>query len=218
MDEARPHNEQPAWRQVVQMAALEAAVVESRAHWGRNDVAFNYRWEHVQAAVRLSIRLAELTGADREIVEAAAWLHDVARPHSQHHAQDGAMAARQILARTDFAVEKIDAVADAIAKHVGLFTDESLEPIEAAVVWDADKLSKVGATAALHFTGHEIMVGEGSTAGWVERLSNLPWQQATVTSFQTLPARAVGRKRLETFQSLWKQVAQEFNGDDLAKG
>lgn len=217
MDRAIPHD-QPTWREVVQAAAQEAAMADSRAHRDGTDIAFNYRWEHVQAAVRLAIRLARLTGADRETVEAATWLHDVAKPHSQHHGQDGAVAARQILAETDFPPEKVEAVTDAIAKHVGLFTDETLEPIEAAVVWDADKLSKIGATAVLHFIGYEVMVGEATTARWLERLPNIPWQERTVTSFQTLPARAVGRKRLETYQSLWKQAVREFNGDDLLEG
>jgi uncharacterized protein len=40
----------------------------------------------VQAVVRLANRLAERTGADREIVEAAAWLHDVGKgSHSHEH-------------------------------------------------------------------------------------------------------------------------------------
>jgi uncharacterized protein len=217
MDGTIPHG-QPAWREVVHAAAQEAALADSRVHWHGNDVAFNYRWEHVQAAVRLAIRLADLTGADREIVEAAAWLHDVAKPHSKRHGRDGAVAARQILARTDFPPEKIDAVADAVAKHVGLFTDASLEPIEAAVVWDADKLSKLGATAVLHFIGYEVLVGEGATVKWLEQLSNLAWQERTATSFQTPPARAAGWKRLEIYRALWQQAVQEFNGDDLLEG
>ena len=193
-------------------------MVDSRVYSSGADVAFNYRWEHVQATVRLAVRLAELTRADRETVEAAAWLHDVAKPHSKRHGQDGAVAARQVLARTDFPSEKVDAVADAIAKHVGLFTDESLEPVEAAVVWDADKLSKLGATAVLHFIGYEMMVGRGTTDKWLEQLSNLPWQERTATSFHTPPARTVGQKRLEVYRALWEQAAREFNGDDLQEG
>ena len=209
---------QPAWHEVVRATAQEAAMTDSRAYSGGNDFAFNYRWEHVQAVVRLSIRLAELVGADREIVEAAAWLHDVAKPHSSDHGHDGAVAARQILSQTDYPLDKIDDVADAIAKHVGLFTDESLEPIEAAVVWDADKLSKLGATAVLHFIGYEVMVGERTTTQWLERLPNLSWVEGTVRSFQTSPARLAGRRRLATYRALWEQALREFDGDDLSEG
>jgi uncharacterized protein len=207
--------DRPAWREVVEEAAREAAVADSRTHLDGIDIPFNYRWEHVQAVVRLAIRLAALTNADGEIVEAAAWLHDIAKPHSRNHGRDGAVACRQVLARTDFPREKINAVADAIAKHVGLFTDESLEPIEAAVLWDADKLSKLGATAVLHFVGYQILRGESETAEWLVRLSNIPWHESTVVSFQTQPARAAGRERLDTYRALWRQAGREFGGDDL---
>jgi uncharacterized protein len=213
MDGAISRN-RPAWREVVRTAAQEAALTDS-TYWGGNNVAFNYRWEHVQAVVRLAIRLAELVGADREIVEAAAWLHDVAKPHSEDHGRDGALAARQILAGADFPLEKIDAVADAIAKHVGLFTAESVEPLEAAVLWDADKLSKLGATAVLHFIGYEVMVGEGTTVQWLEQLPNPSWAERTARSFHTAPARAVGQNRLATYRALWERAIREFNGDDL---
>lgn len=211
-------DDRPAWQEVVRAAAQEAALAEARVHWGENQVAFNYRWEHVQAVVRLTIRLAEVTGADREIVEAAAWLHDVAKPHSKDHGPDGAVATRRILAGTDFPPDKVEAVADAVGKHVGLFTDELVEPLEAAVLWDADKLSKLGATAVLHFIGYLVMMGEGTTIQWLERLPNLSWLERTARSFHTAPARTAGQKRLETYRALWEQALQEFDGDDLLDG
>lgn len=176
---------------------------------------FNYRWEHVQAVVRLAVRLAASTGADQEIVEAAAWLHDVAKPHSKQHGHDGAVIARQILRQTDFPPEKIEAVVDTIIKHVGLFADERIEPVEAAVVWDADKLSKLGATAVLHFIGYKLMMGERTTVQWLEELPDVSWMERTVQSFHTVPARAAGQKRLETYRALWQQALREFDGDDL---
>jgi uncharacterized protein len=206
------------WRAAVKRAAQEAARAESRACWEENDVAFDYRWEHVQAVVRLAVRLATLTGADQEIVEAAAWLHDVAKPDSKKHGQDGAAIARRVLRQTDFPAEKIEVVADAIVKHVGLFTDDPVEPLEAAVVWDADKLSKLGATAVLHFLGYKLMMGEKTTEQWLEELPDVSWMERTVRSFHTAPARAAGQKRLETYRALWRQALQEFDGDDLPDG
>ena len=79
----------PAWRGAVRAAAQEAALALDKAKWdklGCTAPLFAYRWEHVQAVVRLANRLAERTGADREIVEAAAWLHDVGKgSHSDEH-------------------------------------------------------------------------------------------------------------------------------------
>ena len=48
----------PGWRDVVQRAARDAAVLETRAGRGQGAVLFNYRWEHVQAVVQLAVRLA----------------------------------------------------------------------------------------------------------------------------------------------------------------
>jgi len=206
----------PTWREIIQELAHQATLSEARLRWGTDELAFNYRWEHVQAVVRLAVRLAELTGADREVVEAAAWLHDVAkRGKDDDHGREGAIAACQILTQTNFPPQKIKAVADAIAKHVGLFTDEPVEPLEAAVLWDADKLSKLGATAVLHFTGYSIQKGQGDTEHQLETWPRQPWQSETVRSFHTAPARAAGQKRLDVYQAFWEQAAREFDGDDL---
>jgi uncharacterized protein len=205
----------PDWRATAQTQACEAAVAESKTKSADNGSAFNYRWEHVQTVVHLAIRLADLTGADRDVVEAAAWLHDVAKPHSPDHGRDGAIAARQILACTDFDVTKIDAVAQAIERHVGLYTAEPVKPLEAAVLWDADKLSKLGATAVLHTIGYGMMRGRGTTVEWLEELAQPLCAEATVESLHTLPARAAGRSRLQTYRRLWTEAQRELAGDDL---
>ena len=186
-----------------------------RTRRGTQDICFNYRWEHIQAVVRLAVRLAELTGADKEVVEAAAWLHDITKGRSEDHGRDGAVAARRILDRTDFRAGKIEAVADAIAKHVGLWTDEPIEPLEAAVVWDADKLSKLGATAALHFAGNLIARHCATTEQVVENIPGTGWQEATLRSLNTAPARAAAQVRYQAFRAFCRQAALEMDGDDL---
>lgn len=225
-------NNQSTWREAVRSAALAAAIEETvqearsqattigSPEWSEDGIPFNYRWEHVQAVVRLAVRLADLIGADREIVEAAAWLHDVAKGRSKDHGKDGAVAARRILAETDFPPGKIDAVADAIAKHRGLWLAEPVEPLEAAVLWDADKLSKLGATAVLHFVGGLVTYGRDTTT---QILEDLPgddwikpdWQEDMVRSFHTAPARAAARERWEAFRDFCQRAMQEFDGDDL---
>ena len=205
-----------AWRGAVQEVARRATLDEAELRWGTRELSFNYRWEHVQAVVRLAVRLAELTGADREIVEAAAWLHDTRkRGRDDDHGRDGAAAARQTLVGTDFPPNKIDAVADAIAKHVGLYTDEPVEPLEAAVLWDADKLSKLGATAVLHLSGYQIAGSRGTTEQLLARMTDQGWQPEAVRSFHTRPAQLAGQERWDTFRSFWEQLARELDGEDL---
>jgi uncharacterized protein len=217
----------PSWRETVRAAAQSAARVEDRGRWGDICTPFEYRWEHVQAVVRLAKR----TGADREVCEAAAWLHDVAKAQSteptgvgagrrKDHGRGGALAARRILARTNFPTHKVEAVADAIAKHVGLSHDEPIEPLEAAVLWDADKLSKLGATIVLHGAGYLLAEGTNTTEELIERLWDEGWEPTAdrtgiVDNLNTVPARMAGRERLETYRTFCQQAIREYAGDDI---
>jgi uncharacterized protein len=210
----------PPWRQVVQKAAHEAALVEDNKRWGDARTPFEYRWEHVRAVVRLAVRLAECTGADREVCEAAAYLHDVAKIHSRahgtDHGHDGAAMARDILAQSDFPTDKVEAVAGAIAKHVGLETSAPIEPLEAAILWDADKLSKLGATVALHGIGYQLAKGERTTEALIEGLCDNQWGENIVRSLNTAPAQAAGRARLAAYRAFCQAARREFGGRDLA--
>ncbi|MBP6440868.1 MAG: HD domain-containing protein, partial [Caldilineaceae bacterium] len=152
------------WRTVCRRHAEQRATDEALDDWkAKSDkaVPFNYRWEHVQIVVGLALHLADLTGADREITEAAAWLHDICKGEPNHGAA-GARAARILLEHTDFPAAKIDAVALAISLHVGLQRPPGappLQPLEAAVLWDADKLSKLGVQALAYNLGMSFMRG-----------------------------------------------------------
>ncbi len=208
--------EPPSWREAARELAHQATLDEAERRWGRRELSYNYRWEHVQAVVQLALRLADLTGADREIVEAAAWLHDARKQgRDDDHGREGATTARQFLAGTDFPPNKIDAVSEAIVKHVGLSTEEPVEPLEAAVLWDADKLSKLGATAVLHFGGYQFTVKGRTTEQLLELMTDQGWQPAAVRSFHTRPAQLAGQKRWDAYQRFWKQLARELGGEDL---
>ena len=63
------------WRRCCRREAQRAADMEERDLWniGPDETTpFQHRWEHVQHVVSLALWLAEETGADHEIVEAAA--------------------------------------------------------------------------------------------------------------------------------------------------
>jgi HD superfamily phosphodiesterase len=134
----------------------------------------------------------------------------------QQHAIEGAAFARAFLPKTDFPPQKIEAVAQAIEDHMGLWREEPLTNLEAKVLWDADKLSEIGLTAVFHWTG-------GSLAG--NKMTNMrnllsdsrqaDWQEKTVASMHTEPARQAARVRMDHFNWLWRALEEELNGDDL---
>ena len=85
------------------------------------------------------------------------------------------------------------------------------------LIWDADKLTKLGATSVLHFVGDELMMGRATTVQLIASLSAVEWGDgiAIARNLNTAPARAAGRKRVETFRVFYQQAAREFSGDDL---
>ena len=204
-----------SWHEVVREAAHAAAVRETEARLEGREILFNYRWEHVQSVARGAVRLAEILDADQDVVEAAAWLHDVAKGQGEDHGAEGAIRARQILAETDFPPDKVAAVCDAIAKHVGLWVREPVEPLEAAIVWDADKLAKLGATSVLHFAGYFVSSRPCTTAHLIERMMDTAWQERTLGSFHTAPAQEAGKKRLALFQAFIRAAEEEQEARDL---
>jgi uncharacterized protein len=207
-----------AWREVVQRAAAGQAEAEARHVWRvqpGEPIPFNHRWEHVCQVVRLALWLAEATGADREIVEAAAWLHDV-RKQQPNHAAAGAQAAQEILAATDFPQAKIAAVADVIRKHMGLFRaadSDPVSPLEAAVLWDADKLSKLGVQALIYNLSttyaafHTLEERRTDNRAFADLTLS-----RTVESMNTVPARALAERRYRAMRAvleIWAQEAHE---------
>ena len=202
------------WRRQLQEAMREAAEREAgeRDSVGR----FNYRWEHVSAVVSLAMRLAALTGADGDVVEAAAWLHDIAKEAGRDHPAHGAAFARRFLPGTDFPAAKIDAVARTIEDHMGLWRDTPLETLESQVLWDADKLSKIGLTAAIHWSGMQLSAGNIiTTSDLIAFGRNADWQLKTVRSMHTDPARRAAMARFVAYNELWDRLEEELRGADL---
>lgn len=204
------------WRAAVQKAMRKATEAEAVSRFGTDEPAFNYRWEHVTAVVTLAVKLANLTGADAQVVEAAAWLHDVRKDAKDDHPEEGARFARKLLPKTDFPSQKIEAVAAAIESHMGLWLDDPLESLESQVLWDADKLAKIGLTAVFHWTAGDIAKGKPrTTQELIARGRSAEWQEKTVASMHTAPARHAAQQRFAVYNQLWDQLERELNGEDL---
>jgi len=99
---------------------------------------------HVARVARNAVLIARAEGADAEVCEAAAWLHDLDRAG----AKDPLGAAREHLAAVGASAKLADRVLEAVERH----KDKSFAPggvrprsLEAAVLSDADKLEAIGA-------------------------------------------------------------------------
>jgi len=183
---------------------------------------FDYRFEHTLAVVKIARWLAPLVGADLEVVECAAWLHDCRKPFrgpageeraqaKDTHAQDASAAVPEILAGTDFPAAKIPAVRQAIERHVGLKLTRRLEPLEAACLWDADKLSKIGAASLVHFGGIAGAFGPISTGGILQHGRDWMHRARMIAScMNTAPARAEAERRVAFLAAHYEQLGREW--------
>jgi uncharacterized protein len=222
MPKPRAKKALPDWRQVCREQAQKQAVAEARKAWkvsSNKAIPFSHRWEHVQAVVSLALWLARQTGADAEVVEAAAWLHDV-RKGTPAHGVNGAREARRVLLRTNFPPEKLPAVVDAIGRHVGLYRPPDappLTPVETAVLWDADKLTKLGVQALAYSLSMNFMRG----LTLPQRRSNvLEFTQSvlvrTVQSMNTPPARQEATLRYAAMLQVLESWRREQELDEEA--
>lgn len=121
---------------------------QARAWYSRADGAHDF--DHIQRVYRMARRLAEIEGADSEIVLTAALLHDVQGSSFSHDTrvdhQDGAADfAAQVLAAEGWPDGRITAVQHCIRAHRFRGNGEAPATLEAKVLFDADKLDAIGA-------------------------------------------------------------------------
>lgn len=105
-------------------------------------------WHHIHRVWKLSRRIAAQEGANREVAELAALVHDIA--DWKFHAGDdsvGPREAERLLAREGAHQHVIDAVVDIVAtiSYKGAGVPSPMRSLEGQCVQDADRLDAIGA-------------------------------------------------------------------------
>ena len=142
-------------------------VEQARAWYPENDPVHGF--DHVLRVLAIAETLAADLGADREIVRAAALLHDAAGavpgPGSgrTHHEQTSAEFAGVELEREGWPEARIRAVQHCIRAH-RYRGREAPETLEARILFDADKLDVVGAFGVARTIAYAMQAGEPTFA------------------------------------------------------
>ena len=210
------------WQPVCEQALRDFTRQDALRFWGwGHDVnghkvpAFDYRFEHTLAVVKLGVWLAPLVNADCDILICAAWLHDCRKRLGDRgpddHADAAAEALDEILEGTDFPRSKVPAVRHAILHHVGLHLSEPLEPLETACLWDIDKLSKLGAASLVHFMGISPAFQPATTLETLEKGEKwIELARGIAASMNTAPAKTEAVERFEFLQTYYKRLRREL--------
>jgi uncharacterized protein len=209
------------------------SVEQARGYYPADDPAHDF--DHVLRVLGMARRLASAEGADLEIVETAALLHDIARSDERasgrDHALESARRAAEILA--GWPRERREAVAQAIAAH-RFRNDLVPETLEAKVLYDADKLDSMGAIGVARAYAVAGLCGQRLWAvveeGWVERKSSQERHQdfnaehTPVHEFAfklsrlegtlfTPTARVIAARRRQFMADYFARLEQEVKGE-----
>jgi len=162
-------------RKVVEVTTRKAALKEwSTAADKQKIPLYNYRFDHIKEVVDLAKYIVAGTDANMEVVVLSAWLHDIAKPgvggiSANQHGIASAEIAEEILLEEGIDYETISRVSDVIRKHVGLTIKETLEPIEAQILWEADKILKLGIVGLLQSVLNEVRIFPGQNLNEINK-------------------------------------------------
>ncbi|MFW9975362.1 MAG: HD domain-containing protein [Candidatus Thorarchaeota archaeon] len=170
---------------------------------------YNYRFDHIKEVVDLAKYIADGTNANMDVVILASWLHDLAKPgvggiSAQQHGVASAKLAEDILSAEGVDIEIIDRVSDTIEKHVGLTIKEALEPIEAQVLWEADKILKLGMIGLIQYILNGVRIEPGQSMVQIaESLRNfLPLASDIAECMVTERGMKLAQQRLNTLREM----------------
>jgi hypothetical protein len=175
---------------------------------------YNYRLEHVEQVERDALRLLAEIEADREILLAAIWIHDRFQPQyaGDAHAARAAEWAATNLAPLGFPEHKVQQVCCAVANHSNPPRTIPEQAVEARLLWDADKLSKIGALsvvgflcAAPAFPQNRIAFVELARNGGDHGFD----EQAWIASFYSEPARRWAERRWRAQRDFFAALRQD---------
>ncbi len=206
-------------RRIVEVSTRKAAIEEWRAASEKQLVPlYNYRFDHVEEVVDLARNIASGTDANLDVVILAAWLHDLAKPGiggipAQHHGIASADLAEHILPEQGIDSKTIIQVLDVIRKHVGLTIKEPLEPIEAQVLWEADKIIKLGIVGLLQYVLNSVRITPGQD---LKNIANklrefLPLASEIAGCVVTDRGKVIAEERLQRLQILSEMLDSELN-------
>lgn len=145
--------DQPAWLVALQNDLALITAQAAHEFWPgpsqNSGPYFNHRLEHVQQVEREALRMLEepeCQPASRDVVLAMVWIHDRYKPQFEgdDHALRAAAWTREHLAGLGFDAGLVESVAFGVEHHAdppGALPEEARE---ARLVWDADKLTKIG--------------------------------------------------------------------------
>jgi uncharacterized protein len=191
----------------------------------------SHGWDHSQRVHKLCMHIGQVERADLEVLEIAAYLHDVGRPYEDAsrggvcHAQKGAEIARELLAEYPVSDNQKANIIHCIRSHRfrGNLRPETLE---AKVLFDADKLDAIGAVGigrAFLFAGevgaklHNPNIEPEDTDPYTEEDTGYREYKLKLSRIKdrvlTAEGRCIAEERNAFMEAFFQRFAEEYEGN-----
>ncbi|MGE5396068.1 MAG: HD domain-containing protein [Chitinophagales bacterium] len=164
-----------------ELVSIIRTMVEEQCKMDTNMFGYGIWKHHIIYVVKYSKLLAEKLGADQEVVEISALLHDYASIkdkslYEEHHLH-GATEAEDVLKKFNYPEEKINKVKDCIIQHRGSKNFKKTTK-EAVCIASADAMAHIDQIPSLlHLAYAKRNLGVNEGASWVLSKIERSWNK-----------------------------------------
>lgn len=179
--------------------------------------------DHAWCVFNLGVKIAEVEGADREVVGASALTHDIHRAMGDDDEyippEESLSEIRSILETTGFPREKIPSVLHCVEVHEEYEFDGGENPaetIEARILQDADNLDAIGAVGIARNFAFTGVVGNRLWAPETDEPSGLDHVYEKLLHLEaelnTTAAQTIAEERHEFLETFVERFKKEWDG------
>ncbi|MHA2213509.1 MAG: hypothetical protein ACW992_10150, partial [Candidatus Thorarchaeota archaeon] len=107
----------------------------------------------------------------------------------------------------------VERVCDAIRDHGGYTREKPLKNLESQIVWEADKLTKIGVTGAIRDIINGVRYDPNSSmSDWLERVKGILELRGSIArSIFTQPGRRLAEIRIRNANEIVRMFEEELN-------
>jgi uncharacterized protein len=197
---------------------------------------------HIERVLRMAKEIGKQEGANLEIIELAAILHDIFENREAHsniagfrHDIEGSKEARKILTKLGFVDKTIDAVCHCIESHRKRSGRIEPQTIEAKCLFDADKLDCIGAIGIIRSSfisfdheqefyreekdleayKHRNLRQDGTIIDYAQHSSNLEYElslKEVAKRMYTETGRRLAKERSTFMDEFYDRLGKELKG------
>ncbi len=196
---------------------------------------------HIERVLRTAVEIGKREGADLEIVELSAVLHDIFANEEKHsdvegfrHEIEASREARKVLKTLGLADKTVDAVCHCIESHRKRTGRIQPQTIEAKCLFDADKLDCIGAIGIVRSAFISLKQGQefykeedvnaykhrnirpdGTVIDYAQHSSNLEYElslKEVANSMYTETGRKLAKERSAFMDEFYSRLGKELKG------